>query len=51
MAQKAETQAVEWGVSFEEEVSIIAVPVGVRRKVLNIISDDLEYYEEHLVIT
>lgn len=38
-------------VGFEEEVSIISVPKGVRRQVLKLIEDDLEYYEDHLVIT
>ena len=38
-------------VGYEEDVSIIAVPVGVRRQVLKIIEDDLESYEDHLVVT
>jgi hypothetical protein len=38
-------------IGYEEEVSIISVPVGVRQKVLELISDDLEYYEDHLVVT
>jgi len=36
---------------YSEEVSIINAPKGVRRQVLKVIEEDLEYYEDHLVIT